>query len=129
MHKGLRWTFRLLAGLTMAAGAWETAWAESAGQVSFREDIMPILQVRCVECHRTGGDGVKESGLNLENYQGLMKGTKYGPVVVPGNAMVSNLNVLVEGKAAIRMPHNRKPLTKCEVQSLKDWVNQGAKDN
>lgn len=106
-----------------------TGFAENAPLTSFKSDVQPILQYRCLECHRADGPGVAYSGLNLEDYEGLMKGTKFGPIVVPGNAMVSNLNVLVEGRAGIRMPHNRKRLTPCELQVLRDWVNQGAQNN
>lgn len=104
-------------------------WAGTAGRVSFMDDVVPILQYRCLECHKTGAPGMAFSGLNLETYDGLMKGTRYGPVVIPGNAMVSNLNVLVEGRAGIRMPHNRKRLTACEIDILRNWVNQGAKND
>ncbi|MBF0460726.1 MAG: hypothetical protein HQL87_04945 [Magnetococcales bacterium] len=104
-------------------------WAEESTQVSFKGDVQPILQYRCLECHRADGPGVAYSGLSLENYEGLMKGTRFGPIVVPGNALVSNLNVLVEGRAGVRMPHNKKRLTPCEIQVLRNWVNQGAKDN
>ncbi|MEO5346597.1 MAG: hypothetical protein H7834_09500 [Magnetococcus sp. YQC-9] len=103
--------------------------AGGGGRVSFAEDVVPILQNRCLECHKAGAPGFAFSGLNLESYEGLMQGTRFGPVVVPGNAMVSNLNVLVEGRAGIRMPHNRKRLTACEIDILRNWVNQGAKNN
>ncbi len=102
---------------------------ENRGRVSFKEDVQPIIQYRCLDCHRSGGPGVAYSGLNMETYAGIMKGTRFGPVVIPGNALVSNLNVLVEGRAGIRMPHNRKRLTPCEIQILRNWVNQGAKNN
>ncbi|WP_227657449.1 c-type cytochrome domain-containing protein [Candidatus Magnetaquicoccus inordinatus] len=122
---GLMWAI-LSASLAFAATG---STAEESSLVSFKSDVMPILQYRCLECHRADGPGVAYSGLNLESYEGLMKGTRFGPVVVPGNAMVSNLNVLVEGRAGIRMPHNRKRLTPCEIQVLRNWVTQGAKNN
>ncbi len=102
---------------------------DESTMVSFKGDVQPVLQLRCLECHREDGPGVAYSGLNMESYENLMKGTRFGPVIVPGNAMVSNLNVLVEGRAGIRMPHNRKRLTPCEIQVLRNWVNQGAKNN
>ncbi|MBF0421396.1 MAG: hypothetical protein HQL73_00205 [Magnetococcales bacterium] len=105
------------------------AQTENRGQLSFKEDVLPILKLRCMDCHTGNGPGVIESGLNLETYEGLMRGTRFGPVIIPGNAMVSNLNVLVEGRAGIRMPHNRKRLTPCETTILHDWVNQGARNN
>ncbi|MBF0215284.1 MAG: hypothetical protein HQM00_17285, partial [Magnetococcales bacterium] len=101
------WSFGVLMGLGVILSG--HSWAAApAGRVSFSEDVYPILQNRCQECHKAGAPGVAFSGLNLETYDGLMQGTRFGPVVVPGNAMVSNLNVLVEGRAGIRMPHNRK---------------------
>jgi len=105
--------------------------ARAAEKVSFSEDIYPIIQIRCLECHKPDGDGYKKSGLDLRTYQGLMKGTKFGPMIVPGNAFLSNLVVLIDGRAApgLRMPHNKKKLSICERQLIKRWINQGAKDN
>lgn len=114
------------AGLVQAAGKGDKA---NRNQVSFKEDVTPIIQIRCLECHKPGGDGVTQSGLDMSTYEGIMQGTKHGPIVVPGNSLVSNLNVLVEGRAGIRMPHNRRPLSECEVKLFRDWVNQGAKNN
>jgi hypothetical protein len=60
-----------------------------------------------------------------------MKGTKHGPIVTPGNALTSNLVVLVDGRAdpSIRMPHNQRPLLRAQVGILRDWIQQGAKNN
>jgi mono/diheme cytochrome c family protein len=112
-------------GLAMAA----TAVAEEP--ISYKDDVVPIMQIRCLECHQPGGEGYVQSGLDLTSYAGLMKGTKYGPVVVAGDAMMSNFLVVVDGRAsqAIRMPHDRKKLTKCEIDILRRWVNSGAKNN
>ncbi|MDP6787053.1 MAG: c-type cytochrome domain-containing protein [Rhodospirillales bacterium] len=99
--------------------------------VSFKEDIFPIIQIRCPECHLPAGEGYKKSGLDLRSYEGLMKGTKFGPVVVPGDAFTSNLNVLIEGRASkeIQMPQHMKKLTSCDLDLFRRWVNQGAKNN
>jgi hypothetical protein len=100
--------------------------------VSFAKDIQPILSKHCLECHRQGGAGESASGLNLTTYQGLMKGTKFGPVVKPGDSLSSTLLILVEGRAdpSIKMPHGDRPsLSKGEIDQLRHWVDQGAKDN
>ena len=68
----------------------------------------------------------------MESYESLMKGTKFGPVIVPGNALSSSLVILIEGKAdpAIKMPHGSLqmiPLKEREI--IKKWIQQGAKNN
>jgi hypothetical protein len=115
-----------------AAGALTMAAAAVAEEpISYKEDVVPVIQIRCLECHQPGGDGYVQSGLDLRSYASLMKGTKFGPIVVPGDAMTSNFMVVVDGRAsqAIRMPHERKKLTKCEIDILRRWVNSGAKNN
>lgn len=128
-----RWLVSGGALLVVAAGIASVVSAASAVEkpVSFAADVLPILKTRCVECHAPGGDGYEASGLDLRDYAGLMKGTKYGPIVIPGDPLVSNLNVVVEGRAApeIRMPHHRNPLFSRETLILRRWVEDGAKDN
>jgi mono/diheme cytochrome c family protein len=114
----------------LAAVAWSGA-ASAEEQVSYKLDVQPILQSRCVACHSSGGQGYEASGLDLTSYNGLMKGTKHGAIVVPGDPFTSNLIVLVEGRASpkVRMPHNQRPLLKQQIEILRLWVKQGAKDN
>ena len=66
-------------------------------QASYSEDIEPILRGWCVSCHQPGGEGSKASGLDLTTYEGVMKGTKFGPMVIPGKPDESNLMVLDPG--------------------------------
>lgn len=115
--------------LAVAGGLGISPLASAAEVVSYELDVKPILESRCVACHNPSGEGYKTSGLDLSTYEGLMAGTKYGPIIVPGEPMVSNLNVLVEGRAQVRMPHNQRPLLTAQTNILRDWVKQGAKDN
>src|SRR5476651_79265 len=57
--------------------------AASQSKMSFREDVAPIFKGRCESCHQSGGDGTQKSGLDLTTYAGLLKGTKFGAMVVP----------------------------------------------
>ena len=101
-------------------------------QVSYREDVTPILKKHCLACHTAPeGDGYKASGLDMGSHATLMKGTKFGPIVVAGDAVSSTLNRLVEGKAdpSIRMPHGGEPLKEAEITTLRLWVAQGASNN
>ncbi|MGQ9660601.1 MAG: c-type cytochrome domain-containing protein [Thermochromatium sp.] len=64
-------------------------------EVSFAQNVQPILKKRCVECHLNGGAGHVASGFLVESYETVMKGTKFGPVIVPGHAASSSLYRLV----------------------------------
>jgi len=99
--------------------------------LSYRSDIKPILEKNCFECHVAGGEGAEASGFVMNTYQGLMKGTKFGPVIQPGSAISSTLYLMVSGKtdASIQMPHGRASLSDDEVAAIEKWIDQGAKDN
>ncbi len=126
--------YRFVCGPLLVAALLAGQWSSKAAAqevVSFTEDIYPIFELRCLECHQPGGTGYEANGLDLRSYDGLMKGTKDGPIVVPGSAFTSNLIAVIDGRteASKRMPHNRKRLSKCERLLLRFWVSQGAKDN
>ena len=99
--------------------------------VSFSKDIQPIIKKHCVECHLNGGQGQTASGFMVESYESLMKGTKFGPVIVPGDALSSSLYRLVAGEvdASIRMPHGKDPISQQEIAKIESWIAQGAKNN
>lgn len=116
-----------LAGVMVLAPV-QNACAQRA-KMSFAEDIAPILKGWCVSCHQPGGEGYNESGLDLTSYDGLMKGTRFGPMVVPGQPDSSNLIVLIEGQAKVRMPFGHKPLPNCLRNNIWTWIFEGAKNN
>jgi hypothetical protein len=95
-------------------------------QVSYAEEIAPIFKGWCVTCHQPGGEGYEQSGFDVRTYQSVMKGNKYGPMVIPGRPDESNLVVLINGEAGIRMPFKHKPLPNCLRQNIWTWIFQGA---
>ena len=98
--------------------------------VSYQNDVSPILQEKCRQCHiPPDGVGYVRTGLSMESYDTLMRGTMFGEVIIPGDSKRSILNKLTEGRAgeSMRMPHgDAEPLTPEEIEVLKEWVNQGA---
>ena len=99
--------------------------------VSYSEQVQPIIETRCVECHQPGASGHEASGLDMTSHASLMQGTRHGPIVEPGEPMNSVLNQLIEGRAdpSIAMPHGRNRLPDSEIAVLRTWVAQGARDN
>ena len=101
-------------------------------KVSFSQDVKPIIDKYCIECHQAGGEGLAASGFNLENHAGVMKGTKHGPMVIAGDSSGSNMLVLMEGRAdpSISMPHGKmEGASSKELETLRFWIDQGAKNN
>ena len=108
--------------------------------VSFNKDIKPILVANCLECHDGSGEGSSASEFSVRTYDSIMKGTKYGPVIVPGSSESSTLYRMVAHKVdeKIQMPphHNealaegrREALTERQIEYIEKWIDQGAKNN
>jgi hypothetical protein len=64
--------------------------------------------------------------LDMLNYTNLMKGSRNGSVVTPGNAEES---LLVELVAQGEMPSRGEKVTPDELQLIIEWINQGALNN
>ncbi|NNF52621.1 MAG: hypothetical protein HKN59_09315 [Gammaproteobacteria bacterium] len=108
--------------------------------VSFASDVQPILLENCAECHGQAGEGYETSSFSVLDYESVMTGTQYGAVVDPGSAISSSLYLLVAKKTApeIQMPPHhevslavgrRAALPDEDVETIRLWIDQGAKDN
>lgn len=89
-------------------------------EVSFRNDIQPIFDERCVACH--GGT----SGLFLSSYEEVMRGGVNGAAITPGEPASSRLIQFVNSGY---MPYGGPPLTYGQARTLMNWVATGAPDN
>lgn len=105
-------------------GFGSTEAAPSTGtEVSFANDVQPILESRCAKCHM--GEFVSE-GLHMDTYETLMAGSDHGPVIVPGDADDS---LLVEKLLSSEMPKRGPKLTPIQIQTITDWIDAGAPNN
>ena len=100
-----------------------TAIVGDTSSVSFANQVLPILNTYCVECH--GGQRTRE-GLNMTAYTGLISGSDNGTVLIAGNA---NESLFIELIQQGEMPNRGPAPTSAEIQILIDWVNQGALNN
>ncbi|MEW5965978.1 MAG: c-type cytochrome domain-containing protein [Pseudomonadota bacterium] len=119
--------FALLALSALAFVTLQTGCGEKA--VTYQADIKPILDANCVSCHVPGGPGYEKSGLRMDSHEALLKGTKFGAVIVPGSSVSSTLYRLVSGQAdpSIRMPHGSTALPEADIAKIAAWIDQGAK--
>jgi mono/diheme cytochrome c family protein len=92
--------------------------------VSFKEDVKPVLEARCIKCHARGRS---KGGFHLDNRELLLKGGDSGAAILPGKSQESYLIELVSGVDPDNvMPKKGTKLTKEQVGILRAWIDQGA---
>ncbi len=97
--------------------------APVSGDVSYVNDVKPILAGSCKDCH--GGNQTK-AGLDLTAYESLMAGSVNGVVIVAGNSADSYLvELVIDGK----MPKRGSRLTPEQIQTISRWIDAGALNN
>lgn len=128
---------RLLFVSLVASGAMLTGCER---EVSYTEEVQPILFASCLSCHDTDSEGYLNSGFSLNSYEAVMKGTKFGAVVIPGSSESSSLYLVIAHKTApeIHMPPHTDnalaegrgfSLSDKQIETIKLWIDQGATDN
>jgi uncharacterized membrane protein len=92
----------------------------------FHTAVMPVLQARCVQCHKPGKT---KGGLRMDAHALLMKGGRNGAVVVPGDPTGSEMvrRILLPADDEKHMPpRGKQQLTKEETALLHWWIVHGA---
>ena len=97
----------------------------AADKVDFAKDIKPILDQNCVKCH---GEEKQKGKLRLDFKDAATKGGKAGPAFVAGNAEKSELfrRITLPKSDDDFMPSEGEPLSKAQIDAIRDWINQGA---
>jgi mono/diheme cytochrome c family protein len=105
------------------AGEARQSAASPAAQTSefFEANIRPVLAANCYDCHTEEQLG----GLRLDSRDGLLKGGKSGPAIVPGEPDRSLMIQAVRQSGALKMPKGGR-LKPEEVDALTEWVRAGA---
>ena len=118
------------------ASAGCNADSDPATPVSFSADIVSGVFVRgkCLSCHTGGGEGVQQSGFNMGSYTLLRAGGQHsGTNIVINFTPCSSILVLKVDTSppfGRRMPYNGPPyLSTTDIQLVRDWIAEGARDN
>jgi hypothetical protein len=118
----------MLRGLLTAAVFLAATPRTFAAEPDYARDVKPLLRAKCYACH---GAVRQKSGLRLDAGQLVLKGSKRGPVVVPGKPDESPLieAITAHGKDRPRMPPEGEgePLSEKDVALVREWVKNGAK--
>lgn len=89
---------------------------------SFAKDVQPIVTAKCVTCH--GSNNKTKGGLDLRTLDALHKGGESGQIVVAGELGKSLLWESVDNGT---MPPGKVKLTSAEKDTLRRWIEGGAK--
>ena len=98
--------------------------AALADEVSFSQDVRPLLQRKCAVCHQGAG---AQQGLRIGTVEDLLRGGKSGPAVVRGRPEASLLMTMTDGESPT-MPPVGEALTESELNTIRAWILSGALD-
>ena len=99
--------------------------AAPAEDVDFLEDVWPILESRCIDCH---GPEKQKGRLRLDTKAGLFgEDAKYPPVVpsdLDGSTLWELINLPADDPDV--MPAEGDPLNAAQIDVFKRWIEAGA---
>lgn len=100
--------------------------AVPAAQSVYTSVVAPILEQRCVQCHK---EGKSKGKFRMDTYELLVKGGSEGPGLVPGKSAESAIIVRIElpEDDEEHMPPEGKPdIEDPEAAIVKWWIDNGA---
>ena len=108
--------------------AWCVVFSTASAQVNFENDVKPIFEKYCYDCH---GPSQQESGFRLDSREIAMRGGDLGDAaIIPMDANNSPLIRFVSGEnEQLLMPpkdSGKERLSSKELQTLKAWIDAGA---
>ncbi len=91
----------------------------TVSRLLFSKKVAPILIAKCAQCHIDRQQG----GVSMATFAALLKGPEAGRIVLPGAAEGSRLIEVIENGD---MPRGGLKVTDQELQTLKQWIREGA---
>jgi uncharacterized membrane protein len=92
----------------------------------FQHLVQPILQSKCISCHK---EGKIKGELRMDHLEGIKKGGKSGLFVVAGNIeeslLIQRIHLPMDNEEHMP-PKNKMQLTEEELEILRLWVMSGA---
>ncbi len=97
--------------------------APPAKPVGFLTDIQPIFVKHCLKCH---GSEKRSGGLRLDAQRFAASGGDSGKPILNGTLETNELyGRIASSERTYRMPKNADPLSRQEIERIKQWVEQG----
>ena len=119
----LRTSARLCVFLSVVSAAWS---APAEDKINYTDEVLPLVEANCAKCHNSDR---KKADLDLTSYQGALRGSGSGLVVVSGNPDGSKLWKALTHAEEPFMPPNRPRLADRELAVFKKWILDGLLEN
>ena len=95
-------------------------------QLVYADVVAPILERRCVQCHK---ESKAKGKFRMDTYEFLVKGGKEGPGLEPGDSAKSNILIrpnLPEDDEEHMPPEGKPDIEAPELAVIKWWIDNGA---
>jgi len=107
----------------------------ASATVDYKKDIWPIIEENCLKCHKAPYKDEKgklkkpKAGLRFDTPELIMKGSEDGKVIIAGKPDESSFYTLIalDPDHDDIMPPKGDPLTKAQIEMIKNWIISGAK--
>ncbi|MFP6582713.1 MAG: c-type cytochrome domain-containing protein [Candidatus Hydrogenedentota bacterium] len=100
--------------------------ANDKKHLNFIDDIFPIIEARCLKCHR---DDKQEGGLRLSTFANAMNGGSSGEILLAsGDLDGSRLFQMVMQEIDPIMPPRGKPLEDEQLDIIQKWIESGLRE-
>jgi mono/diheme cytochrome c family protein len=102
----------------------------AAQRVSYSKQVAPVFAMNCHLCHGANPESTA-GGLSTRTWADLMKGGNLGPAIIAGDPEESALYQFVNGARgeAHRMPLGGPPLGVAEIELIRRWIAEGARND
>jgi hypothetical protein len=96
--------------------------------VSYSVHVQPLFNQACAfsGCHDAGQN---QSQLHLTSYGDAVLSTSAVGVILPGKPDQSELVLRIQGTVGARMPPGVYPLNANQINGIRAWIVEGAKNN
>jgi uncharacterized membrane protein len=95
-------------------------------QLVYADLVAPILERRCVQCHK---EGKAKGKLRMDTFEMLVKGGKEGPAFESGDSSKSNIMVRIDlpmDDDEHMPPEGKTDIEEHEIAVLRWWIDNGA---
>jgi len=100
--------------------------AHAQEKITYQDQVLPLIEANCAKCHNSDK---KKADLDLTSFQGALKGSGSGPIVLSGNPDGSKLWKALNHAEEPFMPPNRPKLGDKELETFKKWIAGGLLEN